>query len=309
MGENKRQHYVNQAYQKRFSPNGRRVFVFDKVLGKSFPDGIRNIAQESHFYTVPIGADDQHGAPMDFDPLFVEKWLQRMEGDFEKDIRILIDLPLGGKIDSDTRINLSLWLALQSLRTRAYRNLVVEMTEQLVDAINKKAIRLNFGENAVKYAPKVTYTEDAAALFQSEQFLDGELLGVIGEILFQHIWTVLVNETDHPFYTSDHPVVLHRHGPGRGVGFASRGVEIAYPLSSTRLLSLVDREMLGDQADRFDSRVRTVSAENVEFYNSLQVLHSERQVYCEKSDFALAEDMLKKNPKLSMPGRPRIQVD
>jgi hypothetical protein len=308
MAEHKKQHYVPQSYLRRFSTDEKRLFVFDKVLRKSFPSGIRDVAQEAHFYRVPAGLTSKEGSSVAIDPLLVEKWFQGIEGQFDQSIRALIELTPEDRISPETRIELSLMIAIQFMRTRANRNLLIDATEQLMDTVFKHVTRLNFGEEAVKYSPTFKYSDKAAGLFQSQQILDSEQLTEMGQILHDHVWNVLVNETDHPFYTSDTPVVMHAHIKGRGVGFASPGIEVALPLSSTRLLRLTDRQIFDGNDDRYDNCVRRVSDENVEYYNSLQVIQSERQVYCEKDRFALAEDMLNENPKLGDTDRSRVSV-
>ena len=54
---------------------------------------------------------------------------------------------------------------------------------------------------------------------------------------------------------------------------------------------------------------RNLDAENVKYYNSLQVLDSERQIYCEQPDFDLVKDMIKKNPTLGEINRERIEIE
>ena len=92
------------------------------------------------------------------------------------------------------------------------------------------------------------------------------------------------------------------------VGIASPGIEIAFPLSSSRILTLADREVYGFHESSYDGKIRELEADNVTYYNSLQVLDSERQIYCEQPDFALVEDMIKKNPGLSRTNRERVDI-
>lgn len=53
MGQHKKQHYVQQSYLRRFSTNEKQIYVYDKVLGKDFPNGVSDVAQEHHFYRLP----------------------------------------------------------------------------------------------------------------------------------------------------------------------------------------------------------------------------------------------------------------
>ncbi len=69
MGQHKKQHYVQQSYLRRFSPNEKQIYVYDKVLGKEFLNGILDVAQESYFYRLPQGMTSEDPSFMIDDPL------------------------------------------------------------------------------------------------------------------------------------------------------------------------------------------------------------------------------------------------
>jgi hypothetical protein len=312
MGQHKKQHYVQQSYLRRFSPNVKQIYVYDKVLGKEFLGGILDVAQESHFYRLPDNLKTEDGKPISVDdPLIVEKAIQKIEGRANQDIQTLIELPAGTSIPAETRGNLSVFLAIQFLRTRAYRNLIVETAEKFMRAIARELIKENFGEESLKYAPKISFKDTAAGLFQSQQIFDFDKLDGFAEVLYNHIWILCVNDTGKPLYTSDDPVVMHTPLKDQlpAVGIASPGIEIAYPLSSSRILTLADREVYGFHENAFDGKSRSLDEENVTYYNSLQVLDSERQIYCEQPDFDLVKDMIKKNPALGEIKRDRVEIE
>lgn len=310
MGEHKKQHYVQQSYLRRFSTNQKQIHVFDKKLNRAFASGISAVAQESHFYRLPDGLVDEDGVPVNLDPLTVEKWFQTIEGDFNIDIQSLIDLAVHEPIPAELRLSLSRSIAIQYLRTRAARNMIVDMAVQLARKITNDAITLNFGEEALEYAPKIDYSDQAAGLIQIGQILDENRIDELAGILNGHVWQILNNPTGQPFYTSDNPVALHNHfdrpkfRPGRGL--ASPRIEIAFPLSSQKLLSICDRGTFNGAV--IDGGAADIKSENVEFYNSLQVLDSERQIYCEGSDWFLVEDMIKESPRLTEK-QSRVSVD
>lgn len=209
MGQHKKQHYVQQSYLRRFSPNGKQIYVYDKVLGKEFLNSILDVAQESHFYRLPDNLKTEDGKPISVDnPLIVEKAFQKIEGRANQDIQNLIELPARVSIPVETRENLSVFLAIQFLRTRAYRNLVVETAEKFMQAIARELIKENFGEESLKYTPKISFKDTAASLFQSQQIFGFDKLDRFAEVLSNHIWVLCVNDTSKPLYTSDDPVVM-----------------------------------------------------------------------------------------------------
>lgn len=178
-------------------------------------------------------------------------------------------------------------------------------------AITNEAIKEKYGEEALKYAPKIEFKDKAVGLLQSKQIFDFDKIEEYAAALRNHIWILGINDTGKPLYTSDNPVVMH--SPLKdflpAVGIASPGIEIAFPLSSTRILTIADRAFYGHYENSFDGKSRNLDAENVKYYNSLQVHDSERQVYCEKPDFALVKDMVKKNPALGEIKRDRVEIE
>jgi hypothetical protein len=311
MGHHKKQHYVQQSYLRRFSPNEKQIYVYDKVLGKEFLNGIPDVAQESHFYRLPEGMESSDPPVVIDDPLIVEKAFQKIESRFNKSVQTLIDLPVTVTIPAEVRENLSVFITIQLLRTRAYRNLIVETAEKLARAITNEAIKEKFGEEALKYAPKIEFKDKAAGLLQSKLIFDFDKIVEYAKMIRNHIWILGINNTGKSLYTSDNPVVMH--SPLKdylpAVGIASPGVEIAFPLSSTRVLTVADRAFYGLQENAFDGKSRNLEAENVTYYNSLQVLGSERQIYCEQPDFDLVKDVIKKNPALGEIKRDRVEIE
>jgi hypothetical protein len=77
----KKQHYVPQAALRRFSADGERVFVYDKLLNEVRISNVRDVAQQRYFYDIPhevIPADLQQT----MDRQAIEHTLSELEGDF-----------------------------------------------------------------------------------------------------------------------------------------------------------------------------------------------------------------------------------
>ncbi len=94
MGQYKKQHYVQQSYLRRFSHDETRIFVYDKVLRKSFPNAMLDVAQESHFYRLSEGTMPDGSTVSVDDPLIVEKAFQKIESRANQDIQTLVKLPV-----------------------------------------------------------------------------------------------------------------------------------------------------------------------------------------------------------------------
>jgi hypothetical protein len=306
MGKTKRQHYVPQSYLRRFSTDGKQISVYDKVLKKGFSDGIRNVAQETGFNEV-VKETGATGTLTEEDKMIVETAFSGIEGRFSTVVSEIMALQPGARITPEQRQQMATFTAIQLLRTRAHRNVINEAVRKFVLALCEEAVKINFGEDHLKYLPKVLYEDKAAGRLQSLQIFDFKKLAQVAASLNKHLWMIGINDTGHPFYTSDNPVVMHTPFKKQlvGVGIESLGIEIAFPLSSSRVLLLADRLFYDGASDGMSVQM---AADNVEYYNSLQVIHSERQIYCEKQDFDLVEDMIAENPALATPQSDRVDV-
>lgn len=141
-------------------------------------------------------------------------------------------------------------------------------------------------------------------------------------LLLQKVWHLIKTTDDTPFFMGDHPVVRFNDPNAQGsgkLGLASAGVQLYFPLSPTLALSLMCPtylEMMIDGIERIDrmlvgrlgnpgslkaqrkeisgivkalltGAMTKVQPENVEYFNSLQVLEAERYVFSVKNDFSM----------------------
>jgi hypothetical protein len=310
MSNVKKQHYVPQFYLKRFTHDGERLFVYDKFSKQTRQANVKDVAQERYFY------DSQH----------TEKGLGVIERDFSIAIgkvlknteprslsRKVLDalrLRRGRVVSRRLKAHLSFFTAVQMFRTREYRNTLVEGMEKTGRALLNMAAKMKFPEEARDLDVEVKYDKKNASELHTQSLFDREFLTVVSEALYRHIWMVGINETAQPLYTSDHPVVKRAHvtHPVRSFsGVASKGIEIAYPLSTTRLLLMYERTYF-EKHKGMNCKTISLTDDNVTYYNSLQVYQSYRQVYCPANSFALAEQICRESPDVCSPGRDRIQV-
>lgn len=154
-----------------------------------------------------------------------------------------------------------------------------------------------------------------------------------GAALVAKDWVLLQNDRSNRYLIGDHPLTMHNmiQRPGRGnLGIAVEGIEIYFPLSPdlalalwcpshrNRILNGIRRLASNAEArpwlaERFAGAWANAleiteaitkgmplksQPENVEFFNSLQILHAERFVFSADDDFSLAQDMIRVNPEL-----------
>lgn len=105
----KNQHYVPQFYLKRFTCDGKRLFVFDKIKGEARgPMSIEKVAQERYFYDIPIET-----LPPGADPQLEEKALAELESMFSQAVKSVFNVIEGKGASLQERMNMSLFVTFQ----------------------------------------------------------------------------------------------------------------------------------------------------------------------------------------------------
>lgn len=305
MSKTKNQHFVPQFYLRGFSYENGQIFVFDKFERKFFKTNIENVACEKNFYDLPSTEANQTG----IDEQIVEKGLSELESEFSKSLDYLLNQARKkrrrrGLFSNNHKRNLALFLAIQFLRTREHRSQTIEMMEKMGKALLEKFP----GEDPDDYYIEVN--KDWLPIFQASFMFNPEVLDTFTQALLNHIWFVGTNTTDDPFFTSDHPIVKRAHITDHlrsYSGIASEGIEIAFPLSPEFILILCERTAFMEY-EKFENRMIPLNADNVTYYNSLQVVQSYRQVFSLKDNFNLAHEMYETHPNAFTPNRTRIVV-
>lgn len=296
-----KQHYVPQSYLRKFTQDGEQVFVFDKFTKTSFRTNIGNIAGERCFYDIPPDSVAE-----DVDPQIVEKTFSELETYFSNAVDDLLrTVGAGKKIDSDQKQDISLLIMIQYFRTLEFRALYTALVEQGAKALLDMMVKIEMPDvSPDKYY--VRLDEKKLPLEQAMFMFDPTTLNAFVRALTNHIWLVGVNETRQPLYTSDSPVVKKAHTQ-HPPGFASEGIEIAFPITPKHVLILCDRTFFRPY-ERIDGKSVSLSASNVNYYNVLQVFQSYRQIYCPSDKFSLARKICKKHPEVCTPDRTRFQI-
>jgi Protein of unknown function (DUF4238) len=303
MGPTRKQHYVPQFYLKRFTHRGRQLFVHDKVTGKTFPASISDVAQEAFFYDIPPEAVK---SPVDLQA--VEKALARLEWYHGKTTDRVLALEEGQTLSEDDVYMMAHMILVQHARTRDSRNLAVELCRKTVQDLANELVQRNYPPEDWRLTPTVVCADWAAGLLLSQKILDASEMDKGVQVLVRRFWTVRVNKTERPFITSDNPIairVIRRSAATQGFGPCSPGVEVAFPLSSDRLLVITDKlpEIL-----RKNGMVLRMDPDQIRLYNGLQVISSHRQLFGRTADFSLAEQMCGEDPSLRSEADDRVRI-
>jgi hypothetical protein len=303
MATHRKQHYVPQCYLRRFADAAGNLVCFDKAHLRSHPTTTLAAAQEKHFYDVPAEVELPAGA----DRQMAEKLLSEIESHFGPLIDRLVASAVDGRIAHEQIAEFSPFVALQWMRTRTYRDVAYEVTQKGGQALVDRLVEANFpGESC-----KLKFVPEQMALVHTAEMLDPQRLRQMGHELDRHIWVIGINESNHPFYTSDHPVVRRGNYQCDGlemVGIADPGIEFSFPLSSQHVLLIMERRHFAAWT-KHDARAVKLTVEQVRDYNQIQVMRSSRRLYCREDDFDLAREVCERHPIIRDPNRPRIKVE
>lgn len=313
MGEFKKQHYVPQVYLRRFTPDGERLYVFDKLhedhARRIRRSKVRDIAHENDFYDIAPEV-----MKPEFRPEHNRKMIENLLGRFDAELgsgveQLITAVKSGRRLDVNQRAHLARALGIQAVRTRDTRDTIKEAYLQSVGAILRDLTERNFpGQGHL--TPRVEIKPGFLPVYHAQFMLESGI-NTIGKAFMKHTWIIGVNKTKQLLYTSDQPVVRFAHIDDphfSNEGFAAPGIEVAFPLDSEHLLIMRDRRApYGDWA--YNWSVVDLNDGNVEFYNRMQVEQSRRQIYCRDDAFNLASQMCAEDPELTSPTGRKVAVE
>lgn len=311
--DKKNQHYVPQGYLKFFSNGKETINAFDKINNKSFSPNIRNIASENYFYDLPYWFEkvlDQKVKQQS--PQFLENIFSKIEGEaieVLKDIICLIEKGNFKSFKEEEKVIIADFIFLQYSRTKQSRKDIGQLMQEVHRELGHSLIEKNFpiDEYPKEIYPTVSIAEDGikdfhlASLFMS--IADRNLRSELYKSFFP---IILKNETQIPFITSDHPIVIfpHKKSPvGSISALYLEGNEIIYPISSKYLVIYLENNhfakinLKGQIGKKKKYIISTDNKVHIDFYNFLQVKYSNRFVFSESSDFSIFQRILEKYPE------------
>ena len=341
MADTKKEHYVPRCYLKNFVGENDRIQVFDKYKMQIRPQKIMDVAMENYFYDIKfdelikkaesdesqnikidlmeiVGTDDWNQVLEVLDEKHLEKeFFCNIESVYSQLLQTLIEKSYNGNewviencfMCSEIEKELmSLFVAIQVIRTKTFRDTLAETIEKTHQVLAYK-MQMN-DENALpKDAFEVEANKDFVKLQHSNMILNEEMTVHIAEILNNHIWVMYVNKTECPFFTSDNPVANIPHKFDKYMsygGLKSEGIEIVFPITPKLMLAMYDENTYKNLfVDR--KFIALTSTEEIDAYNRVQVINSNRCVFSSISNFEIAEQYCKKHPEMQK-YYPRVEV-
>lgn len=278
------QHYVPKLLLRRFvSASERMLFVFDKETERCFTKPIKKVASDRGFYDCEVD-----GRRYSIDPLLT--LLENRAGRIID--QIVAARSLRGLTHGD-RKTIALFATVQMLRTEAQRKQWKDLNDDLRVAIERA------GMNPAK-VQGFDFLDIEQTRIASIASLPGLARDLSPHILNKQ-WILFGTSAEHPFYTSDNPVTLfnrNRHPFRSTLGLGVRGIEIYLPVSPTLSLAFLCSTIKLPWRYRLFGGTLGVTPENVEHFNSLQVLNAEQYIYSHCDDFALVLQMIQAHPEV-----------
>lgn len=313
----RKQHYVPQFILKKFSKNKNKIYVFDKKQNRSFTSNVKDTGHENNFYEEELLGYKNN----------TEFKLTELETSVSPVIEKIIK---NGSIKDLEKLEhelLCLFSTVQMLRTNHTREFLDFFNETLTKRITEWGYDPNVDIENYTPPSEIELKSSAIDILNT---LPGSL---VGDFLNKQL-LLMEAPQGHTFYSSDNPIVKHNHFPreGRGnFGLGLKGIEIYFPISPRYCLSFlcsetaqdivakakifkakkllevghnIDMSELEKMAEQFENKItHKLSVDNMDFYNSLQVIQSTRFIYSCEPTFSLAKDMLRTNPEISTQGK------
>ena len=232
------------------------------------------------------------------------------------------------------------WIIVQDLRTKEYRNEIRQGFEETAELILKK----DFLPDIASESLKIVMEEDPVKNIQMSMMKRFQRYAPI--IAFNYHWTLVENNTNTFYYTSDHPVmkgnsylkslekIMNQRSLGSGKGYFSKGVELHLPLNPELDLILMNLEPLDDMLREIwgvihknpqlypilwklfpHDKVRQLRSdkwkakyENLLYFNERITGLSNRFIFSRDNNFKIAEDFLKRRPEYRNENRKRWEI-
>lgn len=268
MPRNKKHHYVPKFYLKRFSSDERSICLW-------------NISTKKKVLHVPLKnqcyKDYHYGKDAEF-----EKCLSEMEGDAAllfREIDYKYQLP---PLKSKGHVFLLIYMLFQYCRTTFLPNEV----EKTIDACYKHIFR-----DHPKLAG-IDLNNFKITMSNNVQHAIGSGISSYPILLDMH-YKLLCNRTNIEFVTSDNPVVkcnqLFSRLPSRAkfgsnTGFAMKGLQIFFPISTDKVLLFYDSDAY-TLSPKNKMSIQVTNPRDVYQINALQICSAVKTVYFKKSEF------------------------
>ncbi|MEC0089912.1 DUF4238 domain-containing protein [Paenibacillus macquariensis] len=260
MAEKKNQHFVPRFYLKYFSHelNGKFLSIYNIPKEKYIlKGGLQGQASKDYFY----GRD-----------LVIEDALGEIESETSKLFNLMLHTHTTPSYGSEAHYTLLAFVLTLSSRTEQTGDMINETVDKLMKIILRDDETFKEHLNYVK----IGYEHPTLMSLKAT----AENLQVLQDLRFKFI----VNTTDTPFITSDHPVIKYNqfyerlNKIGGHTGFASKGLQIFFPMLPDLYMVFYDSDVYGI-GSRKEEVISVSDEKDIEFLNLLQFTNAHKNIY------------------------------
>lgn len=263
------QHYVPQFYFRFFSVDKKSICVLNKKNGNAYTTApIKNQASRNRFY----GNDD------------IEDAFSEMEGHFSRILSKVGNCNSFVDVSADEYLLLLQAITFQRARTLAARNNMQPLNNELMRV--ELEVRINNEPNISGEEKRdLISTLGKIELDPLRPHLEQIVNSLNHSHLISDLYPVfLENRTNRPFIFSDSPVVFHnayyeKVKKSGVLGFSTPGLQVFYPLTSTRCLLLIDARRYKVKRVVNYNTVNIKDTNDVSLINRLQILSATSSIY------------------------------
>ena len=276
------QHYVPEFYLKNFSQNGKQIFVYDKVIKKSFSSGISSVASQQSFYNNSKNKS-------------IEDEIADMEsktGSVLKKLILSLNNNEFSKIDQIQKNILIEFIWMQMNRTLESRIHFASIKPHLYNKLTNVPFEIDVNEllsqiettdNHIEFLRSSSKNSLALETFGSRNFI------------------IVKNQTQIDFLTSDEPVIRYLHSE-----IESNIYEVFLPITPKLGLWVIAKNIYKELDDADGIIYPFENEENILFYNYLHVYRSTRQIFSFSGDCGYVHQIFNQNPNFGNFNKQRL---
>lgn len=308
-------HYVSKFYLKQFSTIKKKeyhIYTFDKYTMKHFKTNINNVACEDYFYDIIKGKPDYFykkflnilkadksklnkvykevknlkdlaQLSVDEEPVVVissEQFFSVLETEFSKVHKKILGSEDLAQLDEYEQVLFALFVFFQYRRTKAQRDDIEKSIRRfLIEQVGKT--------NSVKhieFLARLIYKKELPPYLHINAMLSTMEINL--EAFLSMGWTLYINKTNLPYWTSDNPVAVDNisdFDPYKKCQIR-KGCKIYFPLSPNICLLMYD-----SFSYEYPSRLIDDKPQSVTDKNKFQINNSTRHIFSRDEIFLAQE--------------------
>ena len=321
----KKQHYVPQCYLKAWSFSDKeQIYVYDRITDSIRINSVKDVAAERYFYDInpyellpeaQIAKLHEQGFNWDTNKksqIIEHAFADEIEKPFSNILKGIIETVTSATswyinncflIGTNEKYEFSAYLTMQFLRTKYMRSRFIDNA----DCLTQMLADMGASDESIE---KYSMSKEKAQKMHIKMFLNVPELIKTTKLFYRLTWLLGINRTDTKLLTTDNPIGTHRHikHPIMAMnGLASKGVEVFYPISPNLILIMFDGTY-HKEVEPYDRwYIELNDSSNIDYYNSLMAMRADRMIFSCDNNFAILEEMKRKNPDVFRQARGQLK--